>query len=351
VKHILCSSIIIGCLSLQATAETIKFKNGEQLTGEWKQVQGANLVFQSESLGEVTIPLDKLQSFAPSKPAALVTNSGEVFRGQLSLLASGEWELRRGENRQTFMAASVSGIYPEESYKPPEVKNQPWQSWKGAANLGYGLQRGDQNAGSLTVGVNATRKLPDLPGHLEHWRTNYLLNMLFATTQANGVRVTSNNLTTNLRQDYLITTNDFFFISGQLDHVDAQSLQLRQTYGGGYGRDVLRRKRLSLSLLGGPTYVHEQFKAAPIRSSVELLLGEKFDADLTKGVHFENVLNFYPNLSNTGEYRFDTTSTLSIRLSNRLSANTALTDLYLSNPIPGGKSNNLSLTTGIAYNF
>jgi len=84
---------------------------------------------------------------------------------------------------------------------------------------------------------------------------------------------------------------------------------------------------------------------------VEVLLGEKLDMDVAKGVHFQNVWNFYPNLSDTGEYRFDTTSTLSVRLNSRLSLNTGLTDLYLTNPIPGSKSNDVTLITGVAYTF
>jgi len=125
-------------------AETIKFKNGEQLIGQWKQVQEGNLTFTSESLGEVTVALDKLQSFEPSKPVVVVTKSGQEVREQLSRLDSGSWEVTGGNTKQTLVAASVDGIYPEETYKPPEVKRQPWQSWKGNTSLGYGLQRGDQ---------------------------------------------------------------------------------------------------------------------------------------------------------------------------------------------------------------
>jgi hypothetical protein len=256
-KTALCLIALAGFLSVRGMAETIKFKNGEQLIGQWKQVQGKNLLFKSESLGDLAIALDKLQTFEPSKPVVVVTKSGEEVRGQLSRSASGDWEVTGGNNRQTLVAASVDGIYPQETYKPPEVKRQPWQSWKGTANLGYGLQRGDQDASSLSIGVSATRKLPDLPGHLEHWRTSYLLNMLFTSTKSNGITISSNNLTTNLREDYLLTPKDFLFVSGQLDHVQAQSLQLRQTYGGGYGRDMVHTKRLDLSLLGGLTYVQE----------------------------------------------------------------------------------------------
>jgi hypothetical protein len=191
-KTPLCLIALAGFISIQAVAETIKFKNGEELIGQWKEVQAGKLVFTSENLGDVTVALDKLQSFEPSKSAVVVTKTGEEIRGRLSRLNSGDWEVARGNTRQTLVDSSVDGIYPEETYKPPEVKRRPWQSWKGNANLGYGLQRGDQNTSSLNVGVNAVRKLPDLPGHPEHWRTTYLLNMLFTSTRTNGVEISSN---------------------------------------------------------------------------------------------------------------------------------------------------------------
>ena len=51
------------------------------------------------------------------------------------------------------------------------------------------------------------------------------------------------------------------------------------------------------------------------------------------------------------EYRFDTTTVLSIKLFNRFSFNTSAIDLYLSNPPPGNEKNNITLSTGIGYTF
>src|SRR5438445_345023 len=49
-KIALCLITLTALLSVRGMAETIKFKNGEQLIGQWKQVQGGNLIFTSESL-------------------------------------------------------------------------------------------------------------------------------------------------------------------------------------------------------------------------------------------------------------------------------------------------------------
>ena len=65
----------------------------------------------------------------------------------------------------------------------------------------------------------------------------------------------------------------------------------------------------------------------------------------------DHSLNFYPNFSQGGEYRFDTTTVLSIKIFNRFSLNTGLIDLFLSNPPAGNHKNNVTLSTGIGYSF
>ena len=145
--------------------------------------------------------------------------------------------------------------------------------------------------------------------------------------------------------------NDFVFGLAQVDHVGAQGLYLRQIYGGGYGRDLITTKRTLFSVLGGVTFVHEKFFTGDYTQSAEALLGEKLGMQLTKLVHLEHNLNVYPNLSNTGRYRFDTATTLSARLSNKLSVNLGVIDFYMSNPAVGSKKNNVAFTTGLGYSF
>lgn len=211
--------------------------------------------------------------------------------------------------------------------------------------------RGDQDASTLSVGVNGTRRFPNLPGFNERFRTNYLLTMLFANTRTNGVRTSANSITTSLRQDYLFSPTDFVFVLGQLEHIQTQSLNLRQTYGGGLGRDVIHRPRLGLQFLSGVTYVREAFQETPVRRNAEALIGEKLSWKVSNGVNLENYLNFYPNLTDPGEYRVDTTSTLGIRISSRLAFNTTVTDRFLTHPLPGRKRNEVVLTTGLGLSF
>lgn len=59
----------------------------------------------------------------------------------------------------------------------------------------------------------------------------------------------------------------------------------------------------------------------------------------------------FPNLSQTGEYRFNFDTTAATALTKYLSWQITFSDRYLSNPAFGRKSNDTLLTTGIQVNF
>lgn len=350
----ICWLMLAGCcLAVPARPEVVEFKNGDQLTGNWVRVEGAKLMFQSEAVGEVSIPVAKVRSFHGAKPAVVLLKNGQAFRGTLSLLDSGQWELREGRGVMRIAPADVVAIYSLEIYQPKgkERPIRPWHDWKGQGNFGYSLVRGDRQAGTLSVGLNATRRQPNLPGLSENLRTNYFLTMLFANTRTNALRISANSFSSGVRQDFLFTPTNFWFLLAQIDHIQTQSLDLRQTYGAGLGRDVIHKSHMGLDFLGGLTFVREDFQTAVRRRNAEGLLGEKLGVDLTERVRLTHQLSFYPNLTDTGSYRFDTTTTLSTRVSSRLSFHTTFTRHFLSRPLPGRMTSESVLTTGLGINF
>jgi len=343
--------ILLFFLAIPAHAELVLFRNGDRLAGDWIRVQGGSLMLRTENMGEVTIPVAKVKSFASSRPAVVLLRGDQVIRGRIALLASGEWEVRADRGVYHLAPSKVEAIYPPETYEPrsPERRLAPWQGWKGSGSLGYSLVRGEREAGTISLALNATRRHPDLPGLAERWRTHYFLTTLLASARtAAGIQ---SSVTSGLRQDFLFTPTNFLFVLAQLDHIQAQSLDLRQTYGLGLGRDLFRGSRLTLSFLGGTTLVKEKFQTNVTRNNSEGLLGQKLTLRLLEGIGLDHLLNFYPSLSDGGRFRFDTTSTLTTRLSRRVSLNTGFTDRYLSQPLPGLARNEFVLTTGFSVSF
>lgn len=345
---------IMGLSVATGRSDVVYFKNGDQLTGEWLRVQGESLVLRTPHIGEVTIPIIKVKSFASAKPAVVLLKSGDIARGTLTLSDVGDWQVTSGEGVTINPYHTVQAIYPQEIYEPmsPERTRKPWRNWKGSTSFGYSMVRGDLQAGTISIGMNATRRQPDLPGLAERMRSNFFLTLLFANTQnSGGVRTSANSITTGFRQDFLFSPTNFLFGLAQFDHIQTQSLSLRQTYGAGLGRNVVRRPWVRLNFLGGATIVNESFETGLSRNVSEGLVEEEIRLGSASRVGLEHRFSFYKSLTDSGRFRFSTTSTLSTRISARLSLTTGFTDRYLSDPLSGHHRNEVILTTGFAYRF
>jgi putative salt-induced outer membrane protein YdiY len=350
------TTLITGSLR----ASVVVLKDGERITGTFVNVQGGNLTYKSDTLGQVTIPVAKIKSFTASKPAVIVRTDRTTARGRLKLLPSGNWQITENGRTQEVPASKVNVIMPESQYATlVSHKAAPWQDWKGNANFGYNLETGNQQSHVISFNVAATRERPATPIFIHHFRTDYSLLMLYSTVKQSGSSITANTLTTNLREDYLFTAGNFVFVSAELDHIQPQGLYLRQTYGGGFGRDLIHSARTKFSVLAGLTFVNQKLytvppstaPAPPAAQYAEALVGETLDMALTKRLHLTHLLNFYPNLTSTGQYYFDTTTGLAMTLTSRITGNVNFVDEYLSNPVAGSHKNNVALTLGAGITF
>jgi putative salt-induced outer membrane protein YdiY len=345
-------AMILGASA--ANADVIHFKNGDRLTGELQRVEDNNIVVKTETIGEVRIPVDKLDGYSSSISAVVLTKGGQQVQGTVNLLPSGDWQVQTSSGQQTVQAKDVAIIYTARIFEEKGYEHRPkaWQNWAGKGALGYSQVRGDQTARTLSLNFNATRRMPILPELTESSRTSLSLDMLFARSEdLQGSSVSTNNISGAIRQDFRITDKNFWFLLGQLDHASTQSLDLRQTYGGGLGRDIFKRSNLEFQALGGVTFVKEHFQGGIYNQNAEGLAGEKFSWKLTRWLALDHTLTFYPNLTDRGKYRFDTITGLSTQITKHWSLTTSYADHYLSNPLPGHRKNEVIITTGVGVSF
>ena len=347
-------------LSAAAKADVVTLKNGDRLTGTFINVRGTNLTLLADTLGSLTIPVEQVDAVFLGEIVTVIVRGQPTLGGRLELGPSGNWQLTDdNEITRTIGAASVDVILPVARYQSiVEHEAHPWQDWTGTVNLGYSLQRGNQQTNTFSSSIDTRRERPPAPIFEPHGRTNVHLTMLLSNATEADASIGSNTFSTSLRQDILFSPGNFVFGIVQFDHVGTEGLSLRQSYGGGSGYDLALPRRGTLSLIAGLTLVREafstggdDFSTGDGEQTVQLLLGEKLNLQLTPRVRVDHSANAYPNLTNRGQYHFDTRTSLDIKLTNRFSLNTALIDLYLTNPAPGSRPNNFAVTTGITTTF
>lgn len=343
--------VLMGA-SASAFADTVTLKNGDRVTGTLVTVKGGTLTLKSDILGVLTIPMDKVATYSVEKQVAVIIKGREPMEGTLELSPSGDWSLKEKDKTETIPIAKVDTIMPASDYEKLVVATpHVWQAWKGLASLGESIQHGNQETNTFTTTVSATRERPAAPIFQTHTRANFNFTTLLSHASQDGTDVTSHTLSSNLREDLLFTPTNFVFGLAQIDHISTEGLYLRQTYGGGFGRDVIKNSRTTFSVIGGLTAQHEKFFTGLSDETLNGLVGETLGRQINKRTRLDHSLIFYPNFTNTGQYRFDTTTTLSVKLFNKFSFTANAIDLYLSNPPAGNEKNNITLSLGIGYTF
>ena len=351
-KRCLLGLFLFVCFAGTARADVVTLKNGDRVTGTLVTVKGKTLQLKSEILGTLNIPLEKVATYAVEKPVAVVVKGKKPVEGTLELAPSGDWQVKTAGQAQTIAAATVDTIMPADTYHSlVEVTPKPWQAWKGSAAIGDSIQHGNQQTNTLTSTISMVHERPEAPIFKRHLRTNFSFTGLFSQSNQDSSFVTSHTLSSNLRQDILISPRDFLFGMGQFDHISTSGLYLRQTLGGGFGTDVIQKSRTTLSLSGGMTYQHQKFINGTWTEGASALVGEKFGEQFTKRLRMDQNFNIYPDFSHLGQYRFDTSTIIALKLSNRFSFNASAIDLFLSTPPPGNQRNNITLSTGLGYTF
>ena len=198
--------LVLVCFASDGLADVVTLKNGDRVTGTMVTIKGGTLQLKSDILGDLSIPMDKVSTYAVDKPVAVIIKGKEPVHGNVTLTPSGNWQVKAKEKEQTIAAAQVDTIMPENVYHNlVEAAPKPWQAWKGNISLGESVQHGNQQTNTFTTTIDTVRERQEAPIFQSHFRTNFGLTTLLSHATENNNSVTSRTLSTNLRQDYLFT--------------------------------------------------------------------------------------------------------------------------------------------------
>ncbi len=80
-------------------------------------------------------------------------------------------------------------------------------------------------------------------------------------------------------------------------------------------------------------------------------LGEDFLHNFSKTTSIQQKIRFYPNVSNSGNYRMNFDTTFATAVAKWFSLQFTVSDRYLSNPVPGRKTNDVLYSAGVRLSF
>jgi hypothetical protein len=234
--------------------------------------------------------------------------------------------------------------------------------WQGGVNVGFSLARGNSETENLALAFNAVH--PTL-----HDKITLYTNSINTTNNLATPSTVANLVQGGFRYDRDLRPKLFVFGAADFMANALQFLDLRQVYGGGFGFHAIKSDRTMLDFLGGINYTHETYSNGTLlipanppnpavfesygqtNKFVAATLGEELVQKLGKSTVINQNVGFFPNLQQTGEYRFIFNIGSVTKINKWLGWQNQLGDIYVTNPPTGSKSNDVIFTTGLNIAF
>jgi putative salt-induced outer membrane protein len=135
-----------------------------------------------------------------------------------------------------------------------------------------------------------------------------------------------------------------------------QDLNLRSGVGGGLGFHAIKSDDTTLDFLGGANYTRENYtQIAPLPHLIHNFsaaqVGDEFMHKIDKSTVVTQKAYFFPDLSNTGEYRATFDFGTATKINEWMGWQNMFGDVYVRNPPTGKKKNDVIFTTGLNITF
>jgi putative salt-induced outer membrane protein YdiY len=352
-------------LASAALADQVALKNGDRLTGSIVSGDGKTLVIKTEFAGDVTIQWDALTAIESTQNLNLMLKDGKRLSGKITtqdgkFVVAGETApAPASASKDAVVAVRDDAVQKAFDIEADKIAHPKFTYfWSGLFDTGLALTRGNSSTVSYTLSAKGVRET-------SRDKLNLYSTYIYANDDTSPPnRTTANALRAGARGDLNLTPRVFVFAFADFETNQLQNLDLRQVYGGGFGYHLIKAERTTFDLFGGFSYDRDSFASytlppvppgtfvpAAVKNSAEAVIGEEFDTKFGKRSTLGERLSFYPNLSHTGDYRFQFDTTVATQLKAWLSWQVTFSDRYISYPPPGLKGNDLVLSTGLRVSW
>ena len=284
-----------------ARADQVLLKNGDRLSGAIEKSDGKTLTLKTDYAGEVSVQWDAVTGIVSAEPVTLELKNGQMLTGKVTS-EDGNWAVETANRGSVPTPRSdVAAVRSAEAQKEWERLQHPRLTdlWSGLLDTGLSETRGNSALLAFNLSGKAARVAPR----------------------------------------------------------DKLSLYA-SVFGGGLGFHVIKTDSTTFNVFAGGDYEREKFSSNPplvltalTRNTAEIVAGEELNWKLNKRATVSEQFSVFPNMSDVGQYRFQFDATAATKLKNWLSWQVTVADRYLSDPLPGLKTNDELLSTGLRLTF
>ena len=341
-------------------ADQVTLKNGDHFTGTVVKSDGKTLVLHTEFAGDVTLQFAAITQITTDQPLHVTLSNGQTVVGPIT---SSDGKLEVVSKTGTPVETPKEGVVAirndadqlayEKSLHPGLM-----EGWIGGANVGFSLTRGNSQTENLSLAFTAARAT-------KNDKLSLYTNAVYGTNDLATPSTTANTEAGGIRYDRNINPRVFGFVGADFMSNALQDLNLRSVGSVGLGYHAVKSDTTTLDFLAGGNFTDENYTEtvtnlnpppATLTQKVvhnfgALTLGQELTHKFGKSTVLVQKLYFYPDLTQTGEYRGTFDLGLVTKISKWLGWQNQFSDIYVSNPPEGAKQNDVVLTTGLNFSF
>ncbi|WP_263419550.1 DUF481 domain-containing protein [Terriglobus albidus] len=350
----------------KSNPDVIVFKNGDQLTGTLVRGVGNSILFKSDIVGEVTIPLSKIKELHSSGSFAVLKKDTPATRtntqtGMVTVNDSTVTLLHPMGQVETLPVSNVAYIIDQAVYdRELEKKAGPLYGWTGSISAGASFVQSTQHGGTFTTGVKLIRTIPSVPYLPTRNRTLFNISESYGklttpvipqTIPASPDSVVKTSIFhTDLERDQYVSKKFYYLGTTAFDHNFSSGLDLQQIYGAGLGWTPVLDGKQQLDVKGDIHYEKQEFEnSASNLNLIGATIGEAYKRTLPRSMIFTQTMQFLPAFNETNAYSANFTTSVAMPVFKKLSMSIAASDGFLNNPSPGFRKNTFQFVTGVTY--
>jgi putative salt-induced outer membrane protein YdiY len=337
---------ILFCFVLPLAAkrkdDMIVMKNGDRFTGEIKGLDHGELVFKSSYMkSSVRLDWNQVERLQSSDSYIVALANGTRVVGVMEKSPTQE---NSGKDIALVTPDSKLELTQREVIGLQQREQNFWEQLTGSIDYGFSFTSANSHINS-SLGLNVAYYTP---------RNDV---QLAASSQFDGQSTgpTANRITFDPQYGRRLTPNWVAVGLFNLLRSNQQDLDLRTTYGGGIGRQLVRTANTSLLAFGGLVYTHEQYApqagVEPINNTAEGIVGLQFATFRFRTLEMNSRSLLFPSISDPGRVRLSSQSNLQIEIVRNFFWGFQVYENYDSRPPGSANKNDFGLNTTLGWKF
>ena len=361
------AAVLLCLCAASAFGDQVTLKNGDRLTGTIVKTDDKEetLLIKTDLAGDVSVKWEAITSIVSTQSLHLALKDGQTIVGTVATEPSGTFdvatkttgEIKAAKETVTYVRNDAEQkAHDDEVYRLQHPKLTDF--WSGQLDTGLSVTSGNSSTINYTLAAKAARVTSKDKISL------YTTAVYGKNNAVNPSETIAHEIRGGVRADINVSERVFVFGFTDFGYNALQHLDLQNVLGGGVGFHVIKSARTTFDIFGGGSYNQEYFAAytlpttptptsfpAVTTKNGEIVVGESLDSKITSRTTVSESFSFYPDLSNTGNYRYSFNSNISTKLKTWLGWQVTFNDNYISNPPTGLKGNDLLFATGLRLTF